>query len=147
MNKPILFLSSSRLVGEIENLYKLLKLGKILDLTDDSLKDEDVARFAEFDFIICDLKNDNCVKRLRLINPALVCKVCVVRKWESAEADFVAKLKPEFTIKEFSFIKECKTKAEVFNYIQHLDTFKKPLTDCWFYLKKLSFLLSCFKSD
>ena len=146
-NKPILFLSSSRLVGELANLYKLLKIGKILDLTDNKLEENEVARYIDYDFIICDLKNDEAVKKLRLINPQQVIKVCIVRKYESANSAFVEKLKPDYTIKEFNFIQDCRTKAEVFNFIQHLNNFKKPDLDVSFYGKKIwNFLFSCIKS-
>lgn len=145
MSKPILFLCSSHVALNIENLYFLKDLGKVLDLNDDRVKDEDI-KADGYDYIICNVKEDKQVQKLRFISRSDVHTVCVLRRFESASSDWVVKSHADFVIKDLTFIKDCKQKEELVNFITHLNNLKVPESDLKFYFKKVfGFFLSCVR--
>jgi hypothetical protein len=141
---PILFLCSSHMALEIESLYYLKDLGKVLNLEDSRLKDDEIQRYQEKQYIICNVKDPEQVAKLRFIPRERVVTVCVLRKYESSAEPWVLKVKPDHIIKDLGFMKECRTANELYTFIQHLSKFKAPDGDSAFYLKKAwSFLSSC----
>lgn len=147
MSKPILFLCSSHLSFEKDALYYLKDIGSVLNLADPRTTEEDAKRFIDKAFIVVDMKDPEQVKKLRFINYDNVTRVALLRKFESSSEDWVEKAKPDFILKQFDFVKECKRVDELLNFIRHLSSYKQPAGNIVFYLKKLAFLFSCFKSD
>ena len=147
MNKPILFLTSSNLM-QIENLYFLRDLGTVLNFEDKKNKDADIQAYAAKQFIICNMKDSDQVALLRFINMDNVHRVAVIRKGESCTEAWILKLKADYTIKDFDFVKDVSNLPELWNYIKALDMFKKPDANSVFYAKKTwSFLSACFSSS
>jgi hypothetical protein len=147
MNKPILFMTSSNFL-EIENLYYLRDLGTLLNLGDPKLKDIDINNYMHKNFIICNMKNKDEVEKLRFIDPANVVRVAVLRSCESCKEDWVTKLKPEYTIKGFDFVKTVGNAVELLNLIKNLSLIKIPDGDVKFAFKKVwAFLSACFKGS
>lgn len=146
MNKPILLLSSSNLSYDLNNLYYLKNYASILNL-EDEVKDEDAKAYQSKNIIICNMKDEKQVVKLRFIPQEAVYRVAVLRKWESASEDWVVKAHCDFVIKETGFFRECSSVAEVFNFIRHLNNFKKPDGNFMFYLKKFKSFLSCLGSS
>jgi hypothetical protein len=141
VNKPFLFLTSSEF-GKIENLYFLKDLGKVLNLSEEK-KDDDYKNYVQYQFIVCNMKNADEVAKLRFINIDNCYKVAVLRSCESSADPWVQKLKADFVIKSFDFIKQCQNINELYNYVKSLASFKKPDNDLMFYSKKGWSLLSC----
>jgi hypothetical protein len=141
-NKPFLFLTSSEF-GKIENLYFLKDLGKVLNLAEEKKDENEYNNYAQYQFIICNMKNDKEISKLRYINIDNVYKVAVLRGYESSNDAWIQKLKPDFTIKSFDFIRQCQNIYELYNYIKSLSSFKKPDNDALFYVKKGWSFLSC----
>ena len=145
---PILFLCSSHMALEIENLYYLKDLGQVLNLGDERLKDDEIREYINKNFIICNMKDEEQVKKLRFINRDHVVSVCVLRKYESVDEAWVTRSKCNHIIKDLSFIKECRKYEELFNFISHLSNFKAPDGDVKYYGKKfLNLLTFCFRSN
>ena len=147
-NKPLLFLTSSEF-GKIENLYFLKDLGKVLNLKDEKKDENEYNNYHQYQFIICNMKNDEEVAKLRFINIDNVYKVVVLRSHESSADAWVQKVKADFVIKSFDFVQKCQNIQELFNFIKSLANFKKPDNDGLFYAKKtwscLSFLCGSSK--
>jgi hypothetical protein len=144
MNKPILFLTSSNFL-QLENLYFLKDLGRVLNFSDKKHKDGDIQNYAQYQFIICNMKEEDEVSKLRFIEMIHVTRVAIVRKGESVDETWVKRLNPDYTIKDFDFVKQVSNSLELLNYIKHLSMFKKPDGNVIFYGKKAwSFLTACF---
>lgn len=141
-NKPFLFLTSSEF-GKIENLYFLKDLGRVLNLHDEKKDDTEYKNYNQYQFIICNMKNDEEVAKLRFINIDTVYKVAVLRGCESSNDPWVQRLKADFVIKNFDFVQKCQNIQELFNFIKSLSSFKKPDNDALFYSKKAWSFLSC----
>lgn len=145
-NKPILFMSSSFL--NVESISSLKDLGYVLNLDDEKIKDIDVQSYAAKNFILCDMKNKLSVSKLRFIKNDTVLRVCILRSHESCTADWVVKLKPDYVIKTFDFVKECSTKDDILRFVQLFASIKDVDDDVKFYAKSLkSFLKGCFGSS
>lgn len=145
MNKPLLFLCSSPHALEIESLYYLKDLGKVLNLSDERLTDLDIQRFIDNHFIICNMNDSNEVQKLRFIPREGVVTICVLRKYESSSEPWVLKANADFILKDLSFVKDCKRHEELVNFIKHLARMKSPDSNFKFYLKKVLGFLGCLK--
>ena len=144
MNKPILFLCSSYDALDIQNLYYLQSLGKVLNLNDERLKDDDIKQWQQYQFIIVNYLKKDQVEKLRFIQMENVSRVCVCRKYESSTSDWIEKCKPDFTIKRFDFVKTTATIQELYNFIKHIAVYKQPVSSFRLYGGKiLSLFLSC----
>lgn len=139
-NKPLLFLCSSSAV-KLDDLYYLKDIGKVLNFADAPI--DLVQKYMDRDFIICDLKDPKQVDLLKYVNPDNVISIGVLRKYESVAEEWIQRIQPQFKVKDFKFVKNCKTKDEVLNTCKFKNSFKQPDSDCMFYFKKLSFLVSC----
>jgi RNase P/RNase MRP subunit p30 len=148
MSKPILFLCSSHLSFKIESLYYLKNHGRLLNLQEKDINERDIQNFTQYQFIICNAKDEEQYKKLRFIPKELVYTVIVLRSSESVNEDWVKRTDSQAIIKDISFFKECKTIDEIRNFIQHLASFKKPDNDIKFYGKKImGFLFSCLRAS
>jgi len=145
MNKPILLLSSSNLSSDIDSLYHLRGYASVLNLEDD-VSDDEVKNYHQKNIIICNSMDEKQFSKLRFIAKDTVHRVCVLRKYESTAEPWVVKAHADFAIKDTSFLKKCANVVEVLTYIMHLDHFKKPDGNAWFYLKKIKALFGCLLS-
>lgn len=144
MSKPLLFLCSSSSIT-IEDLYYLKDIGKVLNFADATV--EQVQQFPSANFIICNLKDENQIDKLKFIEPDRVTSVAVLRKYESVDEKWVQRIRPEYKVKDFSFVRTCKNIYEIINYIKFKSAFKQPDSDSWFWIKKFLILCKCLSND
>lgn len=143
MNKPLLFLFSSAV--QLANVYYLKDVGAVLNLLEAPV--DAVMQYEKKDFIICDMKNQDQVDKLKFIDLDKCITVAVLRAHESVDEPWIKRLNPLYKVKSFDWVDDCRSKNEILNTIKVKSVFKKPDGDISFWMKKLSFLLRCFRDN
>lgn len=146
MSKSVyLFICSSGEFSKSENVSHLQYAGRVLNLAREGLKKEDVINFTG-DFIVVNACNENEMKFLRLINLDNCLKVCVLRKSESSQSEWVKQqnFNYDYIIKQnqIGSLQDAKNKEEILNYLRYLDmSKKKPESDLKFLFSKIKSIL------
>lgn len=143
MSKPLLFLFSS--TPKLENIYYLKDVGATLNLLEAPI--DLVSQYLSKDFIICNMRDVSQTDKLRYIDLDQCTKVAVLRQHESITEPWLERLQPDYKVKSFSFVDQCKTKDEILNVVKVKNVFKMPDHDVTFWAKKFAFLLKCFRAS
>jgi hypothetical protein len=141
--KPILFLFSSKI--PLENVYFLKDVGSVINLQEAPV--DLVMQYESKDFLICNMRSDDQIQKLKFVDLDKCLKVALLRNHESVNEPWVERLHADYRIKDFSFVDNCKTKQEILNTIKAKSVLKKPDSNIMFYLKKLYAVLSCVFSS
>lgn len=141
--KPLLFLFSHGI--NLANAYFLKDVGKVINMEDAEI--DIVMDYLNRDFILVNMRDQKQVDKLKHINLDKVERICVLRPHESVNEPWAEKLNAHYKIKSFEFVKNCKSKNEVYNSVKLNSVFKMPNSTFMFYLKKLYKLITCILSS